>query len=625
MAVGGEVVASVESAAVPDVEPVRWVVPLGSNCLPATWLQQRGLRKFALPFDWAFTSPAIVRDCLADDFKSFLEPREYVAIGRRGTGAGHRRYSPMRLPGRWQDFVFLHHDPLRKRQDYEYLRRSVQRFRTVMASSGRKLLLHCHVVESEEALRSVRDGAGAAEKPSWARCSAAEVELLFRAICDRGVRDFHLVAVTLCVGAASKAEAAPRRCIRRRGATARGESYAVHEVHLVRGHGSEEDPLHFFGEGRNEEAFEEAVLAEAAWSEGEGAMAALGSLPKWGRRSFDLGDSPDGRGAQGYRDASPAREAAPPQFACGCCGEGLASRNRLFAHLRSTPSCAAAAAALRAPGGEPQVLAVALGYDADAAEGVEARLAEALAASGATEVRTLLRAAPTPCAAAQDVVLVACRPALLGEALLEALRRGLGAVRVHGIARQPRNCVSELEEGARQTYAWVLPASSLLAEGGSSALVSSPPEGARREAYRRFKAVLREVLQRSRGQSGIGEAEAKSGEIDLQAVVEQCKMAERVELGGAEFVVVRIARHGLSPRVCLDLITEALTRHHELSSGAEERDAACARHALYLESVCFRRYEARHGPMFPGLQDPQWLAEFRLRLIRSGAAASMAA
>ena len=42
------------------------------------------LDRCAMPFDWAFSSPAMVCDCLADDFKSFLDPREYVAIGRRG-------------------------------------------------------------------------------------------------------------------------------------------------------------------------------------------------------------------------------------------------------------------------------------------------------------------------------------------------------------------------------------------------------------------------------------------------------------------------------------------------------------------------------------------------------------
>jgi len=37
-----------------------------------------------MPFDWTFSSPAMVSDCLADDFKAFLDPREYIPIGKRG-------------------------------------------------------------------------------------------------------------------------------------------------------------------------------------------------------------------------------------------------------------------------------------------------------------------------------------------------------------------------------------------------------------------------------------------------------------------------------------------------------------------------------------------------------------
>ncbi|CAE8737258.1 unnamed protein product, partial [Polarella glacialis] len=70
-------------------KPFARAVPLGANCLAAAWLQHRDLRKSAMPFDWAFSSPAMVSDCLADDFRAFLDPREYVAMGRRGAGTGH--------------------------------------------------------------------------------------------------------------------------------------------------------------------------------------------------------------------------------------------------------------------------------------------------------------------------------------------------------------------------------------------------------------------------------------------------------------------------------------------------------------------------------------------------------
>ena len=51
-------------------------VPLSSCAL---------IPRSAMPFDWTFSSPAMVRDCLDDDFRAFLDPREYIAIGKRGT------------------------------------------------------------------------------------------------------------------------------------------------------------------------------------------------------------------------------------------------------------------------------------------------------------------------------------------------------------------------------------------------------------------------------------------------------------------------------------------------------------------------------------------------------------
>ncbi|CAE8641845.1 unnamed protein product, partial [Polarella glacialis] len=137
-------------------KPFARAVPLGANCLAAAWLQHRDLRKSAMPFDWAFSSPAMVSDCLADDFRAFLDPREYVAMGRRGAGTGHRRYSDLRLPGPWRGFVFLHHDPMRKRIDHEYFERSVKRFRHFARSPGRKLFVICCVVDSKESLEVLR-------------------------------------------------------------------------------------------------------------------------------------------------------------------------------------------------------------------------------------------------------------------------------------------------------------------------------------------------------------------------------------------------------------------------------------------------------------------------------------
>jgi len=71
--------------------PVAHLVPLGSFCLPAIILRNNGLRRYSLPFDWIFSAPQMVRDCLADDFEVFLDQRHYRSISdqRRDPCAEH--------------------------------------------------------------------------------------------------------------------------------------------------------------------------------------------------------------------------------------------------------------------------------------------------------------------------------------------------------------------------------------------------------------------------------------------------------------------------------------------------------------------------------------------------------
>lgn len=118
--------------------PVNHLVPLGSFCLPGLIFRDNGLRRYSLPFDWIFSVPAMVRDCLADDFAAFLDRAQYVALpsSRGEAGAEHQFYrekygvSP----------VFAHHDPT---QDADYLHfvRCVGRFRQLLSSDDTKLFL----------------------------------------------------------------------------------------------------------------------------------------------------------------------------------------------------------------------------------------------------------------------------------------------------------------------------------------------------------------------------------------------------------------------------------------------------------------------------------------------------
>lgn len=123
--------------------PVNHVVSLGSFCLPSMLCQDNGLRTYSLPFDWIFSTPQMVRDCLADDFAVLLDRRHYRSIAdpkkndpTREAAAEHdlfcERYG---IPG-----LFAHRDPTRE-ADYLYYVRCVTRFRQLLRSQDTKLFL----------------------------------------------------------------------------------------------------------------------------------------------------------------------------------------------------------------------------------------------------------------------------------------------------------------------------------------------------------------------------------------------------------------------------------------------------------------------------------------------------
>jgi hypothetical protein len=119
--------------------PVNHLISLGSFCLPALIFRDHGLRRYSLPFDWIFSTPPMVRECLADDFAGFLDRRYYRSItgpGRRDPGAEHDLYRERYgLPG-----LFAHHDPTQE-SHYLHFVRCVTRFREVMRSQDVKLFL----------------------------------------------------------------------------------------------------------------------------------------------------------------------------------------------------------------------------------------------------------------------------------------------------------------------------------------------------------------------------------------------------------------------------------------------------------------------------------------------------
>ena len=93
-------------------------ISLGEICSSAWYLKQVGLKNASFPFDWIFSSPKIVLDCVNDGFKKYLD-KSLIKPKINNVSAGHEYY---------HSNFFNHRSPLRSEEDYNYYKRCCQRF-----------------------------------------------------------------------------------------------------------------------------------------------------------------------------------------------------------------------------------------------------------------------------------------------------------------------------------------------------------------------------------------------------------------------------------------------------------------------------------------------------------------
>ncbi|CAO4133185.1 DUF1796 family putative cysteine peptidase [Methylorubrum extorquens] len=136
-------------------------ISLGSHCHTAQILKGLDLRTWSAPFDWIFSSPGMVRDCLADDFSDLLDRRHYESTPL------HERQAPNETRCRhllYRDrhaipFVFNHHDPAASDEDYRFLQAGVRRLRAALDRPGARNRFYLMTALPSEAatVRAIRD------------------------------------------------------------------------------------------------------------------------------------------------------------------------------------------------------------------------------------------------------------------------------------------------------------------------------------------------------------------------------------------------------------------------------------------------------------------------------------
>jgi len=114
---------------------------LGGLCHSAHLLKINGLKKESYPFDWIFSNIPMIKDCIKDDFKTFLDKAEYSDYNTNTTlrenQCEHKFYGQMVFKGE-HSVIFNHHNPLSNSNDYSYYERCVNRFRDLLKSDNEK-------------------------------------------------------------------------------------------------------------------------------------------------------------------------------------------------------------------------------------------------------------------------------------------------------------------------------------------------------------------------------------------------------------------------------------------------------------------------------------------------------
>ena len=139
------------------------VISLGCTCLTAHVLSKWGVRRFASPFDWLFTTPQMVAHVVTTG-AALLDRLHLYHVDLTPAKVGHALYTPMLLDSmrrcsnhrrvNKQGVIFNHHDPTTSDADRAYFQRALRRLSAALASPLPKL---CILTSAERRLAVADD------------------------------------------------------------------------------------------------------------------------------------------------------------------------------------------------------------------------------------------------------------------------------------------------------------------------------------------------------------------------------------------------------------------------------------------------------------------------------------
>lgn len=132
------------------MKTINYICSLGTLCHTASWIKQMKIKKCSFPFDWIFSNPDMIIDCLDNDFQIFLDRTLHIPhkINQNSkTTSGHKVYG---------EKMFNHHYILED-ETYNYFVRCVNRFRILNQKKENKLFVISFVNRKNKFEKHLKD------------------------------------------------------------------------------------------------------------------------------------------------------------------------------------------------------------------------------------------------------------------------------------------------------------------------------------------------------------------------------------------------------------------------------------------------------------------------------------
>ncbi|KAA9010774.1 DUF4214 domain-containing protein [Sphingobium limneticum] len=123
-------------------QPAEHIISLGVDCFSASKIKQIGRRTGSFPLDWCFSTPEMLNHILEDDFNIFLDRKYFLTNEDIKRPDIHiNQCDHLYYRDKFDiSFVFNHKNPTNE-TDYNYYRRTVDRFRNNLSSDKQKLFV----------------------------------------------------------------------------------------------------------------------------------------------------------------------------------------------------------------------------------------------------------------------------------------------------------------------------------------------------------------------------------------------------------------------------------------------------------------------------------------------------